>query len=70
MTNRKRKAQIANLIGKIFILILFLVMIVNLIVPDREESEMENRALESRPSFQYDDDYDGGFYGAVGILSQ
>ena len=51
MTNRKRKAQIANLIGKIFILILFLVMIVNLIVPDREESEMENRALESRPSF-------------------
>ena len=51
MINRKRKAQIANLIGKIFILILFLVLIVNLIVPDKKESEMENRALESRPSF-------------------
>ena len=46
MINRKRKAQIANLIGKIFILILFLVLIVNLIVPDKKESEMENRALE------------------------
>ena len=51
MINRKRKAQIANLIGKIFILILFLVLIVNLIVPDKKESEMENRALESRQSF-------------------
>lgn len=51
MINRKRKAQIANLIGKIFILILFLVLIVSLIVPDKKESEMENRALESRPSF-------------------
>ena len=51
MINRKRKAQIANLIGKIFILILFLVLIINLIVPDRKESEMENRALESCPSF-------------------
>lgn len=51
MINRKRKAQIADLIGKIFILILFLVLIVNLIVPDKKESEMENRALESRPSF-------------------
>ena len=51
MINRKRKAQIANLIGKIFVLILFFVLIINLIVPDKEESELENRTLESRPSF-------------------
>ena len=48
MMNRKRKARIANLIGKIFIILLFLVMIINVIVPDREESELENRALEQR----------------------
>ena len=51
MMNRKRKARIANLVGKIFIILLFLVMIVNVIVPDRKESELENRALESRPRF-------------------
>ena len=51
MMNRKRKAMIANLIGKIFIILLFLVMIINVIVPDREESELENRALEQRPRF-------------------
>ena len=51
MMNRKRKARIANLIGKIFIILLFLVMIINVIVPDREESELENRALEQRPRF-------------------
>lgn len=49
--NRKRKARIANLIGKIFIILLFLVMIINVIVPDQEESELENRALEQRPRF-------------------
>ena len=51
MMNRKRKAWIANLIGKIFIILLFLVMIINVIVPDQEESELENRALEQRPRF-------------------
>lgn len=51
MISRKRKARIANLIGKIFILILFLVMIINVVIPDREVSETENRALESRPRF-------------------
>ena len=51
MMKRKRKARIANLIGKIFIILLFLVMIINVIVPDREESELENRALERRPRF-------------------
>ena len=51
MMNRKRKARIANLIGKIFIILLFLVMIINVIVPDQEESELETRALEQRPRF-------------------
>ena len=51
MINRKRKARIANLIGKIFIIVLFLVLIVNVIVPDKEKSELENRTLESRPRF-------------------
>ena len=47
--NRKKRGQIENLVGKIFILLLFVFMIVNLVVPDREQSEEENRMLESRP---------------------
>ena len=46
----KRKGQIANLIGKLFILLLFLFMLVNWAVPDREMSEEENRMLETRPA--------------------
>lgn len=59
--NRKRKARIANLIGKIFIIILFLVMIINVIVPDREQSEMENRTLETRPRFNMSSILSGDF---------
>ncbi len=51
MINRKRRARIENLIGKIFIIFLFLMMVINMIVPDREESETENRSLETRPRF-------------------
>lgn len=47
--DRKRRAKTANLIGKIFIILLFLIMIVNAAVPDRKESELENRSLEARP---------------------
>lgn len=61
MMNRKRKARIANLIGKIFIIILFLVMIINVIVPDREQSEMENRTLETRPRFNMSSILSGDF---------
>lgn len=61
MMNRKRKARIANLIGKIFILILFLVMIINIIVPDKEQSEMENRTLETRPRFNMSSILSGDF---------
>ena len=49
MDNRKRRGRIESLIGKIFILSLFLVLIVNLIVPDKEQSEEENRMLETMP---------------------
>lgn len=49
MDNRKRKGRIEILIGKIFILCLFLILVVNLIVPDKEKSEQENRVLEQMP---------------------
>ena len=50
MKDRKRKGQIENHIGKLFILLLFVFMLVNIAVPDREISEEENRVLETRPS--------------------
>ena len=49
MNNRRRKGQIESLIGKIFILSFFLILIVNLIVPTKEKSEEENRLLEKKP---------------------
>ena len=49
----KRKGQIANLIGKLFILLLFLFMLVNWAVPDREMSEEENRMLASKPKLSF-----------------
>ena len=49
MDKRKRKGRTEGLIGKIFILCLILVMIVNFIVPDKKKSDEENRMLESMP---------------------
>ena len=49
MDKRKRKGRTEGLIGKIFILCLFLVMAVNFIVPDKEKSDEENRVRESMP---------------------
>ena len=49
MAKRKRKGRTEGLIGKIFILCLILVMIVNFIVPDKKKSDEENRMLESMP---------------------
>lgn len=54
MDNRKKsKRRIERLIGGIFILCLFGVMLVNLIIPDREMSEEENRMLASRPKLTF-----------------
>ena len=50
MDNRKRRRRFESLLGKIFILSLFLVLIVNLILPDKEQSEEENRMLETLPA--------------------
>ena len=51
MENRKRRGRIESLIGKIFILSLFLILLINLIVPDKEQSEQENRVLETHGEF-------------------
>ena len=50
MDNRKRRGRMESLLGKIFILSLFLVLIVNFILPDKEQSEEENRMLETLPA--------------------
>lgn len=59
--NRKRRGQIENLVGKIFILLLFVFMLVNLAVPDKEQSELENRMLESRPGLSMSTVMNGDF---------
>ena len=61
MKNRKRKGWIENIIGMLFILVLFLFMFINLAVPDREMSEKENRMLETRPVLSMSTVLDGGF---------
>lgn len=61
---RQRKVQ-EKLVGIIFILTLFLFLIINVIVPDREKSVQENRMLATKPKFRLSSlisgDYDEKF---------
>lgn len=50
MKEQRRKSRIEKIIGLLFILILFVFMVINIAVPDREMSEKENRMLAERPS--------------------
>ena len=50
MKEQRRKSRIEKIIGLLFILILFVFMVINIVVPDREMSEKENRMLAERPS--------------------
>lgn len=62
--DRQRKVQ-EKLVGIIFILTLFLFLIINVIVPDREKSAQENRMLATKPKFRLSSlisgDYDEKF---------
>ena len=62
--DRQRKVQ-EQLVGIIFILILFLFLIINIIVPNKEKSVQENRMLETKPKFRLSSlisgDYDEKF---------
>lgn len=62
--DRQRKVQ-EKLVGIIFILTLFLFLIINVIVPDREKSVQENCMLATKPKFRLSSlisgDYDEKF---------
>ena len=62
--DRQRKVQ-EKLVCIIFILTLFLFLIINVIVPDREKSVQENRMLATKPKFRLSSlisgDYDEKF---------
>lgn len=62
--DRQRKVQ-EKLVGIIFILTLFLFLIINVIVPDREKSVQENRMFATKPKFRLSSlisgDYDEKF---------
>lgn len=61
MDNRKRRGRIESLIGKIFLLSLFLVLLVNIIAPDREQSDQENRMLDTMPKLSLTGVMNGDF---------
>lgn len=62
--DRQRKVQ-EKLVGIIFILTLFLFLIINIIVPNKEKSVQENRMLVTKPKFRLSSlisgDYDEKF---------
>lgn len=62
--DRQRKVQ-EQLVGIIFILILFLFLIINIIVPNKEKTVQENRMLATKPKFRLSSlisgDYDEKF---------
>lgn len=61
MKERRKKSRIDNIIGLLFILILFVFMIINVAVPDREMSEKENRMLAERPALSMGTVMNGDF---------
>ena len=66
MDRRKRKKiRTEGLVGRIFILCLLAVMIINFIVPDRESSDEENRMLTSRAGTERRIGPERRLYGSV-----
>ena len=62
MKNRKRsKGPADSLLGLLFPAVLLLVMVINLIVPDREMSESENRKLAEKPQLSMNNAAGGDF---------
>lgn len=62
MKNRKRsKGPADSLLGLLFPAVLLLVMVINLIVPDREMSEAENRKLAEKPQLSMNNAAGGDF---------
>ena len=59
--NRKKKGKIENLIGTIFILCLLLIMVLNILLPDKEMSEEENRMLTEKPKLDWSSVTGGNF---------
>ena len=57
--NKKRKST--WLIGKVFLIVLVLIMLINLITPNKEISEEENRYLAKRPSITLDGVLSGSY---------
>lgn len=58
---RKSKRQSEGIVGKVFLLCLLLIIVGNLIYPDREKSEQENRMLAKRPKLTVDGLLSGNF---------
>lgn len=58
---KRDRGKTENLIGKIFILLLFIILIVNIITPDKKESDQENRVLESKPGINMSTVLNGDF---------
>ena len=61
MKNKRNRSMRETLIGILFVLILFVFMLVNIIVPDKTKSEMENRMLTTKPKLQWSSIVNGDY---------
>ena len=50
MKKKKQRGSLERVTGTIFILVLFVFLLINIIVPDKEKSVQENRMLASAPN--------------------
>lgn len=58
---RKKTGYAEGLTGKIFVLLLLVIMAVNLVIPDRKMSEQEDRVLETLPGINMSTVMNGDF---------
>ena len=53
MKKKKQRGSLERVTGTIFILVLFVFLLINIIVPDKEKSVQENRMLASAPKWNW-----------------
>ena len=56
-----RKAKMSKILGVSFLAILFGMLLLGILLPDQDTSDEENRSLQTLPSFNLTEYFDGRF---------
>ena len=69
MKKKKQRGSLERVTGTIFILVLFVFLLINIIVPDKEKSVQENRMLASAPKWNWGNVISGDYLSGICQIS-